>query len=412
MSDELNAFERLDADMPLPLDLRALEDRVIDDSLAWESIVPPADRLVEFARTLPTEGAPHADESPAGGPVARPGGAPERIRHRVASGRAPRRHALAAYAAAFGLMALTSLLLVQLASLRAVGTSVPPRQVEATATVGLADPTSTPPADRSPATTPEPTSSPTGQGSAAGSSGFAVTRAIVSVSPNTWESDICSPTMPFTLSVRFNASSAPAPEPIIFRWLRSDGYTSAPTTVPAADIAITPNTPPHSSIYDTTWDIPAATGDGSQKWVAVEVLSPGHFVTQHTDVSLTCHFGEISTSASVVNTTPGAGATGYSSSSYDCTLGGDQTLTFSGVISAYPGPGDHVVTYHWQRWDGSVGPDETVTIPAGATTANAVSDVLVVHQADPGSPGAMSEKIVTTSPASLVEYEAQYFKNC
>src|SRR5690348_14124964 len=232
MSDELNAFERLDADMPLPLDLRALEDRVIDDSLAWEARVPSAERLMRFARELPGSGAPQTDEPTAGGgPGPRSSVAPERIRHRAAPGHAPRRHALAAYAAAFGLMTLTTLLLVQLASFRMVGTSVPPQRAEATATSSLTSSTPTRVSESSPTAMAAPSATPgTDGGSSVGSVGFVVTRTIVDIIPAGWESDTCGATMPFTLAVRFNASSVPALAPIVFRWLHSDGYASVPAT--------------------------------------------------------------------------------------------------------------------------------------------------------------------------------------
>jgi hypothetical protein len=54
---------------------------------------------------------------------------------------------------------------------------------------------------------------------------------------------------------------------ITYRWIRSDGWVSAPRTdtVPQGET---------SHIVETKWDVDAATGTGQTQWVELEVSLP------------------------------------------------------------------------------------------------------------------------------------------
>lgn len=408
MSDELNAFERLDADMPLPLDLRALEDRVIDDSVAWEARVPSADRLMRFARELPAAGAPQTDvPSVEGGSGARPGGAPERIRHRVAQSHAPRRHALAAYAAAFGLMALTTLLLVQLASLRGVGTSVAPKRAEATAATTGSTPASSPTISASATASVTAT-----QASSAGASGEAADTVVgLEVHSGTVEasSNQCGATVPISPGVALYSAGAVSNGTATYRWLHSDGSVSDPIIVTYSTV----NTPqgPRSAVFTSEWDVPSAGADGSEQWVAVELLAPNHLISAHASFRLTCTFTLNDVTATTHGGIPYNGGT---ATQYDCAapLLFPQAFSFTAVVHVSGAPGDHVITYHWLRSDGIRDPDQTVTVPAGAISAAIPPEPWLVDSTFPNSPNANWEEVVVSSPVSLTSNAAVFFKNC
>lgn len=328
MSDELNAFERLDADMPLPLDLRALEDRVIDDSLAWEARVPSAERLMRFARELPGSGAPQTDEPAAGGgPGPRPGGAPERIRHRAAPGYTPRRHALAAYAAAFGLMTLTTLLLVQLASFRMVGTSVPPRRAEATATA-LTTPTGEPTA--LPAASPIATQT-TGAGDTGGSqvTGLATRLQVKSLSitlDRTSYTGLCQSDMYYTISLDISVY------PFDPYRLENQAYVAYSVLMDGevnsfydnAVVDINPIT--GDSKLTIRFDYGATYGDGTPHTLAVEATAPNVVVSPPVTISLLCQRQIIAVNAAPTPET------------WTGTCTGSQTFSFSYEIDLSPGP--------------------------------------------------------------------------
>lgn len=329
MSDELNAFERLDADMPLPLDLRALEDRVIDDSLVWEARVPSAERLMRFAHDLPAAGAPQTDESPtSGGPGPRPGGTPERIRHRAAQSHAPQRHALAAYAAAFGLMTLTTLLLVQLASFRMVGTSVPPRQVEATATA-LTTPTGEPTAI--PAASPAATQTAvTGNTSAGGqpptlSHRLQVKSVAISVDHTSY-TGACQYDMYYTLSVVFTfypfdpyhlENQAYVDYSVLL-----DGEVIPPYDNSAGQI----DTVTYEAQTTVRFDYGAPRGDGIPRTLAVESTTPNVVMSPPVTISLVCQRQITAVSAAPTPET------------WTGTCTGSQTFSFSYEIDLSPGP--------------------------------------------------------------------------
>jgi|SRR5690348_7715497 len=329
MSDELNAFERLDADMPLPLDLRALEDRVIDDSLVWEARVPPADRLMRFARELPGSSSQEDESAAGGGPGPRPGAAPERIRHRAAPGHAPRRHALAAYAAAFGLMTLTTLLLVQLASFRMVGTSVPPQRAEATVTQNGTTPTATSDAETTPTVSPTSTAL---DGQVGGTGGAGPTNStpvvmtqVTAVSVTVHRADgtgPCSQGVPLTATVSVTLVGNTGSGIVSFLWASDDN------SLPPNSTDLSYATGDTTKTANFTLVVPSADGDGTSHWLGVQVTNPNVLDSPHATFSFTCPVILTSISGSV---SP-ASWTGT------CTGTDTQVFTFNFVVPATWGP--------------------------------------------------------------------------
>jgi hypothetical protein len=105
---------------------------------------------------------------------------------------------------------------------------------------------------------------------------------------------------------------------------------------------------------------------GSPQWLELDITTPDPF-TLRVDFSALCTFS------------PQTPTMAVSPQSYNCAAGGNQTFTFTGNLRAYYAVGNHTITYHWKRYDGSVTPDQTVTFAQGVTSLPAQSDTMVVN---------------------------------
>lgn len=228
-----------------------------------------------------------------------------------------------------------------------------------------------------------------------------VTATGVDAAPIAWEAN-CSSKMTFHFSGGIATSVGFSGGPVTYRWIHSDGSATSPET-----IMVPAHTGDTTTLITSAWDVSAITGTGQTQWGAVEILAPNHFVSAHANIELTCDYEVYTTSASVQ-----PGSSGGNPPEYNCSLGGDQTFTFSGVINVSPAPGSHSVTYHWARSDGTVGSDQAVTIPPGAQTADVQPDSWTIHQSDTDSGSPRWEEIVVTSSPGVTAYQAQFFKFC
>jgi hypothetical protein len=243
---------------------------------------------------------------------------------------------------------------------------------------------------------------------------FTVTAAEISSAPTTYDG-YCNP--PETMIERFQGFVyVPGTTPggaITYRWRFSNG-----TVTPTQSTRIGPTNRPlfygaaNDQNIEGQWAVAPATADGSSKWAKFEVLTPSHLLSPPTYFNFKCEFMLRMPSASA------SGGSGGAPPQYACASGGDQTFTFTGTINVFPDPHSHTITYHWQRSDGSRGPDQSVTMGPGVASASVQPDTVVVsHEqavANFTQYGAQPlwEKIVVTSAPGIESYPTEYYAWC
>lgn len=243
---------------------------------------------------------------------------------------------------------------------------------------------------------------------------FTVTAAEISSAPTTYDG-YCAP--PDTMIEHFEGGVyVPGTTPggtITYRWRFSNG-----TITPVQSVLIGPTNRPlyygaaNDQLITGEWAVDPATADGSRKWAEFEVLTPSHLLSPPTYFWFKCEYAIRSATASV------SGGNGGTPPTYSCTDGGDQTFTFTGTISVFSDPHSHTVTYHWLRYDGTQGPDQSVTLSPGQYSANVQPDTVVVSKAkalaNTQQYGTQPEweQIIVTSSSGVPTYQAQYFAWC
>ncbi|HET9111959.1 MAG TPA: hypothetical protein VFN78_14110 [Ktedonobacterales bacterium] len=166
-----------------------------------------------------------------------------------------------------------------------------------------------------------------------------------------------------TLNFTLTLSALPQKRMTIDYYVRhsdgtSDGTASQPVE-PTWGSPATTNTLTTSS----DWIMPYTQATGAPQWVELDVLRPNP-LTERMDFTTNCPF------------TPSFPQVSASPARYDCTTGGSQAFTVTGALTASltSDTSPHTVTYHWQRADGSVTPDQTVTFAPGVTQMSIPSD--------------------------------------
>lgn len=173
----------------------------------------------------------------------------------------------------------------------------------------------------------------------------------------------CGPHITYSLEFTFVLSALPQTGTSIdYYVLRSDGTSDGTASHP---VEPTWGSPATSTMLTTAsnWTIPYTQATGAPQWLELDVLSPNQ-LTQRIDFTTNCPF------------TPGFPQASASPTRYDCTIGGSQSFTVTGALTATltTDPSPHTVTYHWQRADGSVSPDQTATFAPGVTSISIPSD--------------------------------------
>lgn len=391
MSDLFDSFDGSPENAPLSPELAALIERIETDAVLWEAHAPADDgRLAAHARELAGDAAqstggvallerPHVDTSPSADAGS-------------AAPRQPRAGRVLAYVSTILVVAL---IVGSLTLFHRPATTVPTATPTATATeTPLPSPTATSTA------TPQPTATNASGGPGGAAGGYPVARAQVNTSPSGWTNDHCGATMPFTLMATFWFAPGAPGGTIRYRWLRSDDYIG-----PSQSVTYSPGAVALTDPASLEWDVPAASADGTDKWAAIEVLSPNAVTSPHGTFQATCQFTIQSAQAAYVS-----GGDGKNPPGYDCTAGGDQTFTFSGTINVGAAPGSHTIQYHWLRSDGTSSQVYSLTVSPGLTSVATQSDSWVIHQADPG--GNHTDQIVVDSAPSTPSNAVQFFKMC
>lgn len=393
-------------DEQTPPELESIERRLVLDATLWELEAPAETHLEEYARQVALL------ERPPEAAIDTVAGTDTDARLRtldlgVLEGLSTTRHMTPAPRVRRPRVRLTLAVMLLVAALalsvlaRFTVFNPPHHATEPTPTATML-PITTPSATTTSTTPATGAATPGGTGSA--SAPGDVTQVIVGTGPTTW-TDYCDGPRTFNLMATFDLAPDSPAETITYRWLRSDGYVS-----PVASVQYTPTNPSNVMAPDSTWSLQPAQGDGSWRWVAVEVLSPNAITSAHSELQLTCTWALHDTTATLAS-----GGTGTNPPSYDCQAGGDQTFTFSGVINVDADSQSHTITYHWLRSYGTQttqGPDQSVTMAPGQLSASVQDDVWVVHQSDPNSTQPYTDTVVVTSSSGVVAYGAQISKSC
>lgn len=166
-----------------------------------------------------------------------------------------------------------------------------------------------------------------------------------------------------TLNFTLTLSALPQKGMTIDYYVRhSDGTSDGTAFQP---VEPTWGSPATSNTLTTSsdWIMPYTQATGAPQWVELDILSPNP-LTERMDFTTNCPF------------TPSFPQVSASPTRYDCTTGGSQAFTVTGVLTASltSDTSPHTVTYHWQRADGSVTPDQTATFAPGATSVSIPSD--------------------------------------
>lgn len=380
----LDDFARHTSDeLEIPADLQGLHERLAADGEAWDAAQGDADLLVEHARSLAQTGHLFVPVEDVTDDERFPSSQSLMVNDRLTRSKHRRQRGVFPYVAALALLALVVAGFSQFAFGHPKAHT---GQALATAT-SAATATDIPPTATSvasPTASAMPSTTPSGVGS--DSSGLTVVNVIVDTAPTTWSSSNCDQTMPFRVMVAFWTNQRVTNGSITYEWMRSDGYVSAPITITYDDAQQPAHGASGPPMQQATWDVPAAQGDGTTKWMGVKVLAPNSISGQG-NLSLTCQFQLEDTQVSA------------SQNSYDCQVLGDQTFTISGALKAGAGPGTNTAVYHWLRSTGVAGPDQTVTFGPGVTSVPVNADVWVVHQSDPQAN--YWDELVVTSPSGF-----------
>ena len=205
--------------------------------------------------------------------------------------------------------------------------------------------------------------------------------------------------MPFTLMATFWFAPGAPGGTITYRWLRGDGYIG-----PSQSVTYNPGAVALTDPASLEWDVPAASADGTDKWAAIEVLSPNAVTSPHGTFQATCTYSVQGPHATV------DGTNGSQSANYDCNAKGDQTFTFSGTVTINAGPGSHTVQYRWSRSTGATSGPLSAAVPPGATSVSVQPDSWVVHASDPM--GQWTDQLVLDSPATVSTSQITIYKGC
>lgn len=406
------------ADAALSPELEVIERRLVLDAALWELDAPAESHLEDFARRVAVLERPvdtASDTASAAATGATPGASADAWLRTLDLGvleaaetepETPRRPELRARALATRPHARLTLAVVLLVA--ALALSVLARFAVFSPPHHGAEPTPTASPRATPHATTTPTTPATGVGAGAGgsvgppSAPGDVTRVIIGPGLESWTT-YCNGPQAFPLTAGFEVTPNSPAETITYRWLRSDGYVS-----PVESVQYTP-IHPSNVLVRSSWALQPAQGDGSMRWVNIEVLSPNAITGVPFDLQLTCTWAVSDTKATVVS-----GGMGGNFPQYDCQAGGDQTFTSAGVINVDADSQSHTITYHWEQWNGTQttqGPDQSITLAPGQLSASVPDDVLVLHQSDPKSNG-YGDAVVVTSTPGVTTYGTQIIKSC
>lgn len=173
----------------------------------------------------------------------------------------------------------------------------------------------------------------------------------------------CGPHIFYSLDFTLTLSALPKTGMTIDYYVRSsDGTSDGSLSQPVEPTWGSPATT-NTLTTGSHWSIPYTQVTGAPQWVELDILRPNP-LTERMDFTTSCPF------------TPGFPQVSASPTRYDCTTGGSQSFTVTGALTATltSDPGSHTLTYHWQRADGNVTPDQTVTFAPGATSMAIPSD--------------------------------------
>lgn len=380
--DNIYQFDGSEDQTQLTPDMEALDRRLMQDAKQWDAESPDIGALATYALALATEppAAALTDSKVSRNPAPAP-----RITPRLQPLVPRQPSAWAAYIVTLGIVVAMALMLLW------------PSLLPHTPTVDSPTPTANAPvATGTSLPTGTSTTSPTATTSGGAGTGFTVIRVTPAVdlsqTPDasgnanltTFSSSSCGQTAKIALNITFDTSNRVKQGKITYRWRRSDGFVSDPIWFYFGDISGPPLG--YAPAQASEWDLPAIQADGSAKWLDVEVLEP-NLITARLNLQATCQFSIQ------------GGTTSASPTAYNCTAGGDQTFIFTGTLLSSYAPGSHTVTYHWQRSDGSVTADQTVTFGEGRASMSVQPDQWIVHQVDVGPGRSDWDQLVATSPS-------------
>lgn len=389
MQDDLHPFDGSEDQTPLTPELEALERRLLLDAAQWDAESPDTGTLAAYALALAD--APAAAVVPDGKVLTGPASVSSRPTPRLRPLVPRQPSAWAVYIVTLCVVVAMAVVLLWpslLPHTPAIGNPTP--MASATAATDTPLPAGTP--------TASPTRTIVGSGA-----GFTVTRvipavdltqtpeAVVGSNLTTYSSISCGQTAKIVVEITFDTSNWVNRGKITYRWSRSDGFVSDPKSFYFGNTAVSPQL---RTLEWVEWDLPAIQADGSAKWVDVEVLEPNP-ITARLNLQATCQFSVQDGKGSV------------SPAAYNCTVGGDQTFTFSGTIIGSYAPGSHTVTYHWHRSDGSVTADQTVTFGEGVISVPVQPDQWTINQTGGGW-----DQVVTTSPNFAAVSQSNMSPSC
>ena len=186
--------------------------------------------------------------------------------------------------------------------------------------------------------------------------------------------------------------TAPAGNPggtVTYQWVTSGG------SYPTQTISFAPGDTSHT--VTLARDLSAGLGNGHAYWVEVQTTAPNTLISVHANYSFQCQFAALSASVAV------------NPSSATCTLGvcTHDIFAFMAAVQVAPSPGG-TITYHWVRSDGATGPDQTLTVPAGASS-------VPVHDGESWTTttcGSHWEQLIITAPNSVLSNQATFTLTC
>lgn len=215
----------------------------------------------------------------------------------------------------------------------------------------------------------------------------------------------CGPHVYITLNFTLTLSALPQPGMTIDYYVRhSDGSSDGTLSQP---VEPTWGSPATSNTLTTAseWTIPYTQATGAPQWVELDVLSPNP-LTERMDFTTNCPF---TSSFPQVSASP---------TRYDCTTGGSQAFTVSGTLTASltADKSPHTVTYQWQRADGTVSPDQSVTFTPGVTAMPIPSDTASItfqtSSVAPDNAYIIDRLVVTDANGHTIANEATIRSTC
>jgi hypothetical protein len=195
---------------------------------------------------------------------------------------------------------------------------------------------------------------------------------------------VCRTNTFFTASVLIYAPVYNTGGTVTYTWLRSDASNISPSTVTFAAGTT-------SRIVNSFWSLSANQGNGSAYWVALKTLSPEVLTTTQITYHHTCQRQAQSISVTV---SPTLGCNTVT-----------KTFTFSATVNVSPGPSNVMLTYTWNRSDGTSRTTSTGIVPQSIITIT-LSDSWSLTA--PIKKGTYWEELSVTAPNSVASNQTTF----